>query len=445
MNGYPLGWFGIARLGLVQAALGAVVVLVTSTMNRVMVVEVGLPAALPAALVALHYLVQVLRPRLGFGADVGGRCTPWILGGIATLGLGAVLAALSIGWMAGSPAAGLALAVIAFLLIGTGVGAAGTALLVMMTKRVAESRRAAAATVVWTMMILGFVLCTAIVGRTLEPYSAARLLDITVIVALAAFVLALLGVAGVEPRRDGASLPPSRVTPVRFRTALAEVWREPRARRFTIFVFVSMLAYSGQELILEPFAGAVYAMTPGATTRLSSLQHGGVLCGMLLVALLCSGVGGARLGSPRVWTIAGCLASALSLIGLACAGLLATARPVRANAFLLGLSNGVFAVSAIGSMMGLAAQGRESREGVRMGLWGAAQAVAFGVGGFIGASASDAARLLVDAIGPAYSLVFAVEAALFVLAAFIAARLAQPARAAPRPRTGVLRPGETPA
>ena len=67
-----LSWAGIARLGLVQMALGSVVVLVTSTLNRVMVVEFALPAILPGALVALHYCVQVLRPRMGWGSDMGG-------------------------------------------------------------------------------------------------------------------------------------------------------------------------------------------------------------------------------------------------------------------------------------------------------------------------------------------------------------------------------------
>jgi hypothetical protein len=64
-----LGWAGLLRLALVQTALGAVVVLATSTLNRIMIIELKLPAALPAALIALYYMVQLLRPRVGFGAD----------------------------------------------------------------------------------------------------------------------------------------------------------------------------------------------------------------------------------------------------------------------------------------------------------------------------------------------------------------------------------------
>ncbi len=67
MNQKTFGWSEIIRLGMVQASLGAIVVLMTSTLNRIMVVELSLPALLPGALVALHYLVQVSRPRMGHG------------------------------------------------------------------------------------------------------------------------------------------------------------------------------------------------------------------------------------------------------------------------------------------------------------------------------------------------------------------------------------------
>jgi BCD family chlorophyll transporter-like MFS transporter len=87
------GWFQIVRLGLIQACLGAVVVVTTSTLNRIMVVELALPALLPGFLVAWHYAVQMVRPRMGFGADKGRRSTPWMMGGMLVLGLGGVMAA----------------------------------------------------------------------------------------------------------------------------------------------------------------------------------------------------------------------------------------------------------------------------------------------------------------------------------------------------------------
>ena len=82
--------------------------------------------------------------------------------------------------------------------------------------------------------------------------------------------------------------------------------------------------------------------------------------------------------------------------------------------------NGVFAVAAIGSMMGLAGAGATTREGVRMGVWGASQAIAFGLGGLLGAVGLDVARWLLGDVGAAFQMVFAVEAGAFVLAALLA-------------------------
>lgn len=424
----PLGWFGIVRLGLVQTALGAIVVLTTSTLNRVMVVEVALPATVPGLLIALHYAMQIFRPRMGFGSDVGGRRTPFIIGGMAVLALGGVLAAFATALMIAHAALGMALAVVAFIMIGLGVGAAGTTLLVLLAQRTDAKRRAAAATVVWVMMIAGFIVTSAIAGHLLDPFSPARLVMVAGGVSALAFLVSVIAVWGVER-----PLPRQTVTAhaaqQSFRAALADVWREPQSRRFAIFIFVSMIAYSAQDLILEPFAGVVFGYTPGETTKLSSVQNGGVLVGMILVALAGSGLR-RSLGSLRAWTIAGCGASALALMGIAMAGLVGPSWPLRASVFALGVTNGAYAVAAIGSMMSLVSDGARSREGVRMGIWGAAQAFAFGLGGLIGTMASDVARWLIGGPALAYSSVFFAEALLFVVSAMLAARLT----ATPAPR-----------
>jgi BCD family chlorophyll transporter-like MFS transporter len=161
----PLSWFGIARLGLVQTALGSVTVLTMATLNRVMVVELGLPSMLPGILVGLHYAMQVLRPRLGYGSDIGGRRTPWIIGGMALHASGGALAAVATAWMATHLAMGIALAVVAFVMIGIGVSAAGTSLLVLLAKRTEPARRSTAASIAWTMMVTGFIATSAAAGR----------------------------------------------------------------------------------------------------------------------------------------------------------------------------------------------------------------------------------------------------------------------------------------
>ena len=135
----------------------------------------------------------------------------------------------------------------------------------------------------------------------------------------------------------------------------------------------------------------MFGFTPGETTKLSGVQHGGTLIGMALVPLIGAVYPRSR-GNLQVWTVGGCLASAIALLGLAAAAVVGPSWPLRETVFMLGVTNGAYAVAAIGSMMALVGAGGEKREGVRMGLWGAAQAFAFGIGGFLGTLASDIAR-----------------------------------------------------
>lgn len=419
------GWSGVARVGLAQAAIGGQVMLATSLLNRVMVVEYALPAALPAGLVAWHYAVQLSRPAWGHGSDRGRRRTPWIVGGMGVLALGTIMAVNALPWLGERSALGYLLAIVAFTLIGAGVGAAGTSLLALLASKTPPARRAAAAAITWTMMVAGIAVTAGVVGSLIEPFSLPRLGVVTGAVALACFLLASFAVRGLEGAEP---LAPERSAgaPVALGAALLEVWADGQARRFTAFVFLSMLAYSMQDLILEPFAGLVFNLTPGESTRLSGLQHGGVLAGMILAGVA-GGAGGRR------WIAIGCLGSAMALAALAVAARVGPGWPLSTTVAALGLANGVFAVAAVGAMLALAGAGGPRREGVRMGAWGAAQAIAFGAGGLSGAIAADLLRTLPGTDGQAFATVFAVEAILFLLAPLLILR---PGEATVRPAIG---------
>jgi BCD family chlorophyll transporter-like MFS transporter len=440
MSAKPLSWAGIVRLGLVQSALGAIVALATSTLNRVMVVEETAPMMLPAAFVAWQYAIQLSRPHWGHGSDQGRRRTPWIIGGMGVLALGAILATDATLMMSGNRVMAVLMALVAFSMIGIGVGAAGTSLLALLAMRVAPQRRPAAASITWIMMIAGIVLSASISGALLQPFSGQRLATVASGVAGIGFILTLLAVWGAEGDGAPTAEPAEARARPSFAEVIAEIRADPLARRFTIFVFVSMLAYSAQELILEPFAGLLFKMTPGQSAQLSGLQHGGVLLGMILVGVLGARFGDKKSAWMQRWTIAGCVGSAVALGGLAAASLIGPAWPLAPTVLVLGFANGVFAVAAIGSMMGLAGAGRGAREGVRMGVWGAAQAIAFAIGGFLGATGVGALRGAFHAAVPAFLLVFAAEALVFLYAALLASRLDAELARAPNPSAASAAP-----
>ena len=412
-----LSWLSIVRLGLVQMCLGAVVVLMTSTLNRLMVVELSLAATLPGALVAIHYLVQISRPKWGFLSDIQGNRTKWIILGMIILAVGANLAALCIPLYSFNATAATILSFFAYTIIGVGVGASGTSLLALLATHTIQHRRAAAATITWLMMIFGIAVTATVVGKLLDPYSVERLIKIVFGLTLVTVAITFISTLNIERGLSGIKRNVNKSQS--FLTGLKVIWANSQTKHFSVFVFLSMTAYFMQELILEPYAGIVFSFTPGQSTSLSGMQNGGVFLGMLAVGIACTGF---KFGALKNWVWAGCMGSCISLVLIALAGQSPEIVPLAPIVFGLGIFNGMFAVAAIGSMMSLASQNNDNREGTRMGLWGAAQAIAAGFGGLLGTVLVDLLRLANFSHADAYGTVFIFEAALFALAASIATR-----------------------
>jgi BCD family chlorophyll transporter-like MFS transporter len=359
---------------------------------------------------------------MGFASDRSSRRAPWIIGGSAVLALGATLAAVAVATMATRLWVGLALATVAYLAIGLGLSASGTALLALVAERVPARRLGAVAAGLWIMMIAGIAVTAGVTGALLDPFSLPRLIGVSAGVGAVALLLSVIAATSPAARADAALpvfTPASDARAVEFRTAALDALREPATRRFVGFIFLAMLAFSAQDLILEPFAGQVFGMTPGETTRMAGMQHGGVLLGMVAAAW-CS----TRFGSLRAWAVGGCVASALAFVALAAGASAGSEAALRATVLCLGVANGVFTVGGVGSMMAITTAGERGQAGLRLGIFGAAQGIAYGIGGLAGGIASDAARWSLGSPAAGYGAVFVAEAVLFVGAAWLAGRSA---------------------
>jgi MFS transporter, BCD family, chlorophyll transporter len=128
-------------------------------------------------------------------------------------------------------------------------------------------------------------------------------------VAVAVTIATLFGLERTLARVRRRSRLPRRNAAPHSRTRWRTVWSEPAARTFAVFVFVAMLAYSAQDLILEPFGGIAFGLTAGRDHALAGMQHGGVLVGMIVTAIV-----GARFGALRLWAAAGCAASSVMFV-----------------------------------------------------------------------------------------------------------------------------------
>ena len=429
-----MNWFSILRLGLIQLCIGSSVVIPLSTLNRLMKVELALPATIAGFLIALHYAVQLTRVNWGYLSDKTQNRSQWIIFGMLILGIGGVLASASIPLIESNFAYGIMLALFSYTLIGFGVGAAGTPLLALLASYSSKSQKGFAASITFLMMILGLAITGITAGIILDPYSHQKLIKITASLAIITNILSFLSLKNLEKslRNNADARTPNAINyDVPFLEGIKKVWMEREARLFTIFIFISMGAFSMQDPILEPFAGEVFGFAVGESTKLDGFHKIGTLIGIILIILCLSkfriGFGSLsfvkneRLGSEKFWLITGCLFSALSLIIISVLGL--TYRDpgiLNSVVFLFGISNGVFTAGILGTMLHLASRGSgDNNTGTRMGIWGAAQAYATMIAVFVSTVLVDILGLMMNSLPSVYGIVFLTAASFFIAAAFL--------------------------
>jgi BCD family chlorophyll transporter-like MFS transporter len=429
-----MNWFSILRLGLVQLCIGSSVVIPLSTLNRLMKVELALPATIAGFLIALHYAVQLTRVNWGYLSDKTQNRSQWIIFGMLILGMGGVLASASIPLIESNFAYGIMLALFSYTLIGFGVGAAGTPLLALLASYSSKSQKGFAASITFLMMILGLAITGITAGIILDPYSHQKLIKITASLAIITNILSYLSLKNLEKSLQNsvdARKPNAINYDVPFLEGIKKVWMEREARLFTIFIFISMGAFSMQDPILEPFAGEVFGFAVGESTKLDGFHKIGTLIGIILIILCLSkfriGFGSLsiakneRLGSEKFWLITGCLFSAFSLFIISLLGL--TYRDpgiLNSVVFLFGISNGVFTAGILGTMLHLASKDSgDNNTGTRMGIWGAAQAYATMIAVFFSTVLVDILGLMMNSLPSVYGIVFLTAASFFIAAAFL--------------------------
>ena len=429
-----MNWFSIFRLGLVQLCIGSSVVIPLSTLNRLMKVELALPATIAGFLIALHYAVQLTRVNWGHLSDKSQNRSQWIVLGMLILGIGGILASASIPLIENRFSYGIILALLSYSLIGFGVGAAGTPLLALLATYSSTSQQGFAASITFLMMILGLAITGITVGIILDPYSHQKLIKITSSLAILANIISFLSLRNLERSLQNSSnalMPNTINSNVPILEGIKKVWMERDARLFTIFIFISMGAFSMQDPILEPFAGEVFGFTVGESTKLDGFHKIGTLLGIISIVLCLSkfkiGFGSLsivkneRLGSEKLWLITGCLFSALSLFIISLLALtFAESGALNSVVFFFGISNGIFTAGVLGTMLHLASRGSsDNKEGTRMGIWGAAQAYATMIAVFFSTVLVDVLGLIMTSIPSVYGIVFLTAACFFIASAYL--------------------------
>jgi len=392
----------LVRLSLFQVSIGMAVVLLTGTLNRVMILELGVAAWLVSAMVSLPLIFAPFRALIGHKSDqhrsiLGWRRVPYIwigtmimFGGLAIMPF--ALLVLS-GTGVGDVAWGQAGAALAFLMIGAGLHTTQTAGLALATDLATEETRPRVIALMYVMLLVGMVVAALAFGWLLADYSHQTLIQVIQGAAVVTIVLNGIALWKQEARN------PEATRPDRPRVAFDESWKEfskgGRATRLLVAVGLGTAGFSMQDILLEPYGGEILNLTVGQTTALTALLAGGTLVGFALAArLLTRGTDAHRLAA--MGALAGIFAFSLVIF----ADPFQSTLLFRVGVTLIGFGGGLFAVGTLSAAMALAKNGLS---GIALGAWGAVQATAAGLAIFAGGALRDwVAALAADgALGPA--------------------------------------------
>jgi BCD family chlorophyll transporter-like MFS transporter len=406
----------LLRLSLFQVSVGMALVLLVGTLNRVMIVEMGVPAALVAVMIALPVLFAPFRALVGFRSDnhksaLGWRRVPYMwrgtllqFGGLAVMPF-AILVLSGGGNASQWPAwIGPAAAGVAFLLVGAGLHTTQTAGLALATDLAPEATQPKVVGLMYVMLLLGSVVSSLVFGALLEDYSPGRLVQVIQGAAVVTLVLNAVALWKQETRRPPRGAVSASAAP-NFNRAWLSLLLLPHARRRLLVIGLGTLAFGMQDVLLEPYGGQFLGMSVSQTTLLTAtLACGGLLGFTFASVVLSRGRDAMRVAAMGV--ALGVPAFALVVLS----GPLASVAVFVLGVFGIGLAGGLFSHGTLTAAMNSAPP---DQAGLALGSWGAMQATAAGVGVALGGVLADSVANFAGR-SASYDVVYLIEIGLLL-------------------------------
>ena len=382
----------LLRLSLFQLSVGMATVLLLGTLNRVMIVELGLPAMVVATMIAIPVLIAPFRALLGHKSDnhrsaLGWKRIPylwfgslWQMGGLAVMPFALIV--LSGDKTHDVPYAGEVLAALSFLMTGIGMHMTQTAGLALASDRASDETRPRVVALLYVMFLLGMGISAVVVGWLLRDYDPLTLVKVVQGCGLATLVLNVIALWKQEKVRPMTKAEREAPAP-RFSDAWADLMAGGTAGRLLAVVVLGTLGFNMQDVLLEPYGGEILGLSVSKTTLLTAASSTGALLGFLLAARWL-----AQGQDPYRMAARGILAGIAAFSAVIFAAPLGSAALFFAGAAMIGFGGGLFGVSTLTVAMTMPAGGAAGA-GLALGAWGAAQATSQGLSIFIGGSVRD--------------------------------------------------------
>jgi BCD family chlorophyll transporter-like MFS transporter len=417
----------LLRLSLFQFSVGMAIVLLIGTLNRVMIVELGVPASLVAVMISLPLIFAPFRALIGFRSDVhtselGWKRVPFILqgtmvqfGGLALMPF--ALLVLSGGGNASNWPAwlGQAGAGVAFLLVGAGLHTTQTVGLALATDLAPAESRPKVVGLMYVMLLFGMIVSALVFGALLAEFTNARLIQVIQGAAVVTVVLNLIAMWKQEAFIPGGGKAVAREAPPTFRQSWESFASGGNAIRRLVAVGLGTMAFSMEDVLLEPYGGQVLHLSVGSTTKLTATLAVGGLLGFGLASRVLS-----RGADPFRMASYGALVGVPAFLAVILAAPMHSPMLFAVGTLLIGFGGGLFGHGTLTATMNLAPP---SQTGLALGAWGAVQATSAGVavalGGILrdvvdGFLAHGAGLPLLSGPAAGYTVVYGIEIALML-------------------------------
>lgn len=387
----PLG--RLLRLSLFQVSVGMALVLLNGTLNRVMIVELGVSAWLVSLMIALPLVFAPLRALIGYRSDwhkssFGWRRVPYIwFGTMMQFGGFAIMPFALLVLTMDSPEKaifGQIAAALAFLLVGVGVHTTQTAGLALANDLAPPETRPRVVALLYVTLLLGMVVSSIAFGALLQDFGPTKLVQCIQGAAVITIILNSIALWQQEPVDE------KRAADVSPRPPFKESWQAflngGRASRLLTVVGLGTMGFSMQDILLEPYGGQILHLSVSATTVLTALMAAGSLAGFAIAARSLS-----NSGDPCRLAAVGALAGLPGFSAIILAAPMGSDLVFRIGATTIGFGAGLFAVGTLAAAMSLS---RDGQSGLALGAWGAVQATAAGLGIALGGGIRDWVSML---------------------------------------------------
>jgi BCD family chlorophyll transporter-like MFS transporter len=403
------------QLGMIHVAVAMTLVPINSTLNRVMIKELAISAALVALLASLPYLFSPIQVAIGSFSDrhpiAGYRRSPYIFLGMLMCVLGVILSPQAAFLMATDLPAGIALGVLAFGAWGMGFNFATVSYLSLASELSGERGRGRTIAVMFFMMISGIIVTAIGLSQMVDPYTPEALMRAFWAVGITALIVGLLGLVRLEKRTRDQSNGEENYS---WRVLSRFILDNPQARYFFIYLVILLAALLGQDILLEPFGGEAFGLTVQQTTRITSIWG---VC--VLAALLVAGALEGRLPKRTVAQVGGW--GALSgFVLIAVSGVLLNDSIFYAGVVLLGAGTGLSTVSNLSLMLDMTTA---DKVGLFIGAWGMANALSRLLGSVLSGAVRDLAARLFQQPVLSYVLVFGIMALIMLISLIMLRRI----------------------